>query len=162
MYKIHQILCEYNVHCKKKSPVLYLKTWLLTYNDTIVKFGTDLLVGQLQNFWNEAEKKGTTLIGEYIPNMGIYVLICIFIYFLTDGELDDIHVSSYQSAGQSPQISAEDHGRKVKRLYMDCTVLETAEKRKTTVLYSSTAYNWWMTISNQLNITMITKCFTKL
>lgn len=39
-------------------------------------------MGQLQNFWNEAEKKGTTLIGEYIPNMGIIYwfacLTCIF------------------------------------------------------------------------------------
>lgn len=95
---------------------------------------------------------------------GDYILICMFnmYFFLTDGELNDVHVSSYQSAGQSPQISAEDHGRKVKHLYMDYTILETAEKRETTVLYSSTAYNWCMTISSQLNITMITKCFTKL
>lgn len=97
-------------------------------------------------------KNGNTLTGEYISNMMIYVSICInFSFFLTDGELNDIHVSPHQSAGQSPQISAKNYGRKVKRLYMDCTVLETAEKRKTAVLYASTAYN--LSVTLKLNTT---------
>lgn len=96
-------------------------------------------------------KNGKTLTGEYISNMMIYVSICINFFFLTDGELNDIHVSPHQSAGQSPQISAKNYGRKVKHLYMDCTVLETAEKRKTAVLYASTAYN--LSVTLKLNTT---------
>lgn len=75
-------------------------------------------------------KNGKTLTGEYISNMMIYVSICIIYFFLTDGELNDIHVSPHQSAGQSPQISAKNYGRKVKCLYMDCTVLKQLKKGK--------------------------------
>lgn len=73
-------------------------------------------------------KNGKTLTGEYISNMMIYVSICINFFFLTDGELNDIHVSPHQSAGQSPQISAKNYGRKVKCLYMDCTVLKQLKR----------------------------------